>query len=86
MKIRKRLSCFLKSASNRNWTKQQETIECRSSRLRISLLKRIPSVNPVRNSRGALIPAGITPRVNPALEQRDIISNEVNIRAEVRRR
>jgi len=55
------------------------TIECRSLRLRISLLKKIPSVNPVRNSRGALIPAGITPRVNPALDQWDIISNGVNI-------
>src|SRR4030042_3792401 len=41
MKTRKRLSCFLKSASNPNWIKRPGTIECRSLRLRISLLKRI---------------------------------------------
>src|SRR4030042_5868811 len=79
MKTGRRRSCFLKSASNRNWTKQQETIECRSLRLRISLLKRIPSVNPVRNFSGALIPAGIILRFNATSEQRDIISNGVNI-------
>jgi hypothetical protein len=55
------------------------TIECRCLRLRISLLKGISSVNPVRNYSGALIPAGIILKVNPALEQRDIISDGVDI-------
>ena len=36
-------------------------------------------VNPVRNSSGALNPAGIILKSNPAVEQRDIISNGVNI-------
>jgi len=34
-------------------------------------------VNPVRNSSGALNPAGIILKCNPAAEQRDIISNGV---------
>ena len=34
-------------------------------------------VNPVRNSSGALNPAGIILRSNPAAEQRGIISNGV---------
>jgi general secretion pathway protein A len=34
-------------------------------------------VNPVRNSSGALNPAGIVPKCNPAAEQRGIISNGV---------
>ena len=41
-----------------------------------------PPVNPVRNSSGALTPAGIILKSNPAAEQRDIISNGVN---EIRR-
>ena len=36
------------------------------------------SVNPVRNSSGALNPAGIILKCNPAVEQRGIISNGVN--------
>jgi hypothetical protein len=36
-------------------------------------------VNPVRNSSGALNPAGIIIKPNPAAEQRGIISNGVNI-------
>jgi len=36
-------------------------------------------VNPVRNSSGALNPAGIILKSNPAVEQRGIISNGVNI-------
>jgi hypothetical protein len=35
-------------------------------------------VNPVRNSSGALNPAGIILKCNPAAEQRGIISNGVN--------
>jgi len=35
-------------------------------------------VNPVRNSSGALNPAGIVLKCNPAAEQRSIISNGVN--------
>jgi hypothetical protein len=35
-------------------------------------------VNPVRNSSGALDPAGIILKCNPAAEQRGIISNGVN--------
>jgi hypothetical protein len=35
-------------------------------------------VNPVRNSSGALNPAGIIVKSNPAAEQRGIISNGVN--------
>ncbi len=35
------------------------------------------SVNPVRNSSGALKPAGIILKSNPAAEQRGIISNGV---------
>ena len=35
-------------------------------------------VNPVRNSSGALNPAGIILKSNPAAEQRGIISNGVN--------
>jgi len=35
-------------------------------------------VNPVRNSSGALNPAGIIIKSNPAVEQRGIISNGVN--------
>jgi len=35
-------------------------------------------VNPVRNSNGALNPAGIILKSNPAAEQRGIISNGVN--------
>jgi len=35
-------------------------------------------VNPVRNSSGALNPAGILLKRNPAAEQRGIISNGVN--------
>jgi hypothetical protein len=38
-----------------------------------------PPVNPVRNSSGALNPAGIILKSNPAAEQRGIISNVVNI-------
>ena len=55
------------------------TIECRSLRLRISLLKKIPSANPVRNFSGTLTPTGVILKFNPALEQRGIISNGVNI-------
>jgi hypothetical protein len=36
-------------------------------------------VNPVRNSSGALNPAGIILKSNPAAEQRGIISNGVKI-------
>jgi hypothetical protein len=36
-------------------------------------------VNPVRNSSGALNPAGTIPRSNPASEQRGIISNGVEL-------
>jgi len=36
------------------------------------------NVNPVRNSSGALNPAGIIIKPNPAAEQRGIISNGVN--------
>ena len=36
---------FLKECSNLNWTRQSGTIECRSLRLRISLLKKMCSVN-----------------------------------------
>jgi len=35
-------------------------------------------VNPVRNSSGALNPAGIVLKCNPAAEQQGIISNGVN--------
>jgi hypothetical protein len=42
--------------------------------LRISTLF---SVNPVRNSSGALNPAGIVLKCNPAAERRGIISNGV---------
>jgi len=38
-------------------------------------LKRL--INPVRNSSGALNPAGIILKSNPAAEQRGIISNRV---------
>ena len=37
----------------------------------------LPVVNPVRNSSGALNPAGIILKSNPAAEQRGIISNGV---------
>jgi len=40
--------------------------------------RRHKTVNPVRNSSGALDPAGIILRSNPAAEQRGIISNGVN--------
>jgi hypothetical protein len=79
MTKKRRLLFFLKSVLNLNWIRRPGIIECRSSRLRISLLKRIPSVNPVRNSSGALISTGIILRFSPASEQRDIISNGVNI-------
>jgi hypothetical protein len=36
-------------------------------------------VNPVRNSSGALNPAGIILKSKPAAEQRGIISNGVNL-------
>ncbi|MDI7260942.1 MAG: hypothetical protein QME90_13615, partial [Thermodesulfobacteriota bacterium] len=36
------------------------------------------SVNPVRNSNGALNPAGIILKCNPSAKQRGIISNGVN--------
>ena len=36
-------------------------------------------VNPVRNSSGALNPAGIILKCNPAAEQRGIISNGVKV-------
>jgi len=36
-------------------------------------------VNPVRNSNGALNPAGIILGLNPAAKQRGIISNGVNL-------
>jgi hypothetical protein len=36
-------------------------------------------VNPVRNSSGALNPAGIILKSNPAAEQRGIISNGVKL-------
>jgi glycosyltransferase involved in cell wall biosynthesis len=42
-------------------------------------LDRIPNVNPVRNSSGALNPAGIILKSNPAAEQRGIISNGVKV-------
>jgi hypothetical protein len=42
MKTKERPSSFSKSASNLSWIRQQGTIECRSLRLRISLLKKIP--------------------------------------------
>ncbi len=42
------------------------------------LVIKIKRVNPVRNSSGALNPAGIILRSNPAAEQRGIISNGVN--------
>jgi hypothetical protein len=38
-----------------------------------------PIVNPVRNSSGALNPAGIILKSNPATEQRGIISNWVKM-------
>jgi len=38
-----------------------------------------PIVNPVRNSSGALNPAGIILKSNPATEQRGIISNGVKM-------
>jgi hypothetical protein len=38
---------------------------------------KIAGVNPVRNSSGALNPAGIIAKSNPAAEQRGIISNGV---------
>jgi len=41
-------------------------------------------VNPVRNSSGALNPAGIILKSNPAAEQRGIISNGVNERVQDR--
>jgi len=41
-------------------------------------------VNPVRNSSGALDPAGIILKCNPAAEQRGIISNGVKIDGEIR--
>ncbi len=40
--------------------------------------KNVNVVNPVRNSSGALNPAGIILKSNPAAEQRGIISNGVN--------
>ncbi len=40
--------------------------------------KNLNAVNPVRNSSGALNPAGIILKSNPAAEQRGIISNGVN--------
>jgi hypothetical protein len=40
----------------------------------------LSQVNPVRNSSGALNPAGIILKSNPAAEQRGIISNGVNKR------
>jgi hypothetical protein len=51
------LFCFLKNASNPNWNKQPGIIECLSSRLRISLPKKIPSVN---------VRAEVRPKRNPA--------------------
>jgi hypothetical protein len=42
----------------------------------------VKKVNPVRNSSGALNPAGIILKSNPAAEQRGIISNGVNKRWE----
>jgi len=39
----------------------------------------LPGVNPVRNSSGALNPAGIALKPNPAAEQRGIISNGVKV-------
>ncbi len=44
-----------------------------------SRTERIKIVNPVRNSSGALNPAGIILKSNPAAEQRGIISNGVKI-------
>ena len=43
-------------------------------------------VNPVRNSSGALNPAGIILKSNPAAEQRGIISNGVNREIKKRKR
>ena len=37
-------------------------------------------MNPVRNSSGALNPAGIIPELNPTAKQRAIISNGVKVR------
>ena len=42
---------------------------------------KIKEVNPVSNSSGALNPAGITIKPNPAVEQRGIISNGVKAKA-----
>jgi len=42
-------------------------------------MKGIEKVNPVRNSSGALNPAGIIVKSNPVAEQRGIISNGVNV-------
>ncbi len=39
---------------------------------------KFPIINPVRNSSGALNPAGIILKPNPAAEQQGIISNGVN--------
>jgi hypothetical protein len=44
----------------------------------ILILDLMDKVNPVRNSSGALNPAGIILKSNPAAEQRGIISNGVN--------
>jgi thioredoxin 1 len=54
MKIRRRRSCFLRNASNPSWNRRPGTTECPFSRLRISLLKRIPSIN-VRTADGELM-------------------------------
>jgi thioredoxin 1 len=52
--MRRRRSCFLRNASNPNWNRRPGTTECLSSRLRISLLKRIPSIN-ARAAEGELM-------------------------------
>ena len=44
----------------------------------ILILDLMDKVNPVRNSSGALNPAGIILKSNPVAEQRGIISNGVN--------
>jgi hypothetical protein len=49
-------------------------------------LEMVGVVNPVRNSSGALNPAGMILKSNPAAEQRGIISNGVNREMKKRKR
>ncbi len=59
---------------------EQNLFETDISKATVVMLYLWPEVNPVRNSSGALNPAGIIVKSNPTAEQRGIISNGVNLK------